>query len=66
MRWDEEDQEQILPVKAIRPITDAIIGPARRFRHPAEQEEVERRIAIYARQVEEQGFITWLKRKGTG
>ncbi|MFB3894497.1 MAG: hypothetical protein ACE15C_21050 [Phycisphaerae bacterium] len=67
MLWDEdEEQEEQLPVKAIRPMADGMIGPAKRFRDPDEQAEVERRIAIYARQVEEHGVITWLNRKGTG
>jgi hypothetical protein len=30
------------------------------FRSPQEQPEVDRRVAIYARQVEECGRITWL------
>ena len=66
MRWDEE-MEPSHPVKAYRPVVmDSIVGPARRFRHPAVQAEIERRIAIYAKQVEETGRITWLPRRGSG
>jgi hypothetical protein len=66
MRWDEEEQNPVLPIKGWRPVAETIIGPECRFRHPAEQAEVERRVAIYARQVEELGVLTWLPRKGEG
>lgn len=67
MQWDQEDMNPALPVKAYRPVVmDVIIGPARRFRHPAVQAEIERRIAVYAQQVEQTGRITWLPRRGSG
>ena len=66
MCWEEEDLEISLPTKARRPRPDSLDGPARRDRHPAMQAEVERRIAIYAQQVEQTGRITWLPRLGSG
>ncbi len=48
------------------PLADTIIGANRRLRHPAVQEEIERRVAIYADQVEQHGRITWLPRRGSG
>jgi hypothetical protein len=66
MRWDEEEDHDG-HVKAHRPaVADAIVGPDRRFRHPAVQAEVERRVGIYTLQVERDGFITWLPHKGEG
>jgi hypothetical protein len=53
--------------KAFRPKPDTIIGPDRRFRDPAVQAEIERRVAVYAEQVARQGAITrWLPRRGNG
>ena len=67
MRWNEEEPEITLPARAIRPASaNFIVGPACRFRHPAEQAEIERRVAIYVQQVEQTGRITWLPRKGQG
>lgn len=37
-----------------------------RRNHPAVQAEVDRRVEIYARQVEERGRITWLPHRGSG
>jgi hypothetical protein len=66
MRWDEE-QDIALPVVAMRPVVmDAIIVIGKRFRHPAVHAEVTRRVGVYARQVERQGYITWLPRRGSG
>ncbi len=36
------------------------------FRSPEEQAEIDRRVAIYARQVERRGHITFLKRRDDG
>jgi len=66
MRWDEDDLKMGVPVKGYRPRVEVAVGPDRRFRHPAAQAIIDRRVAIYATQVEEQGFITWLPRKGSG
>jgi hypothetical protein len=67
MRWDEEEElEESLPTKARRPRPDSIVGPASCNRHPAVQAEIERRVAIYARQVEQTGMITWLPSMGSG
>lgn len=68
MHWDEREIPKLLlkPIKARRPVADGIIGPNRRFRHPAVQAEIERRVAIYARQVEQTGQITWLPYRGSG
>jgi hypothetical protein len=38
----------------------------RRLLHPAEQQEIKRRVAIYAVQVEEHGYFDWLPRRGSG
>ena len=49
--------------RAIRPSAGALLArPAssERSRHPRTQAEIRRRVAIYARQIEEQGHITWL------
>ena len=66
MPWDEEDLDTLLPTKGRRPRPDSVVGPARRDRHPAVQAEIERRVAIYAQQVEQAGRITWLPRLGSG
>jgi len=67
MRWDEEAQDMTLPLRAHRPrVMDRIVGPGQRFRHPAEQAEIECRVAIYARQVEQIGRIAWLSHRGEG
>jgi len=67
MRWDEEEPNTALPIMAIKPVVmDAIIVPGQRFRHPAVHSEIQRRVNIYARQVAEQGYITWLPRRGSG
>jgi len=52
--------------KAFRPKPDNVILMDRRLLHPAEQDELKHRIAIYVKQVEEQGQITWLPRRGSG
>ena len=53
--------------KAYRPVPDKIIGPDCRLRDPALQAEIERRVEIYAEQVERQGRITrWLPWRGSG
>ena len=36
------------------------------LRAPEEQTEIDRRVAIYAKQVEETGRITWLPHRGEG
>jgi hypothetical protein len=66
MRWDQEELEMRLPAKGHRPVADTIIGPGRRFRHPAVQAEIERRVAIYSQQVEQTGRINWLPYRGSG
>ena len=52
--------------KAFRPKPDRTIRAERRLLHPAEREEIKQRFAIYAKQVKEQGQITWLPRRGSG
>lgn len=55
--------------RAIRPsaaLPSRQLVSSPRMRHPLEQVEIQRRVAIYARQVEEQGRITWLPHKGEG
>jgi len=55
--------------RAIRPsaaLPFRQVASSPRMRHPLEQAEIERRVTIYARQVEEQGRITWLPHKGEG
>ena len=52
--------------QAYRPVADTIIGPDSRLRHPAVQQEVELRVDIYANQVERNGRIKWLPRRGSG
>ena len=66
MRWDQDELVILLPSKGCRPVADTIIQPGRRFRHPAVQAEVERRVAIYAEQVEKTGQISWLPFRGSG
>lgn len=67
MRWDKEAQDAGVTIKAFRPrVTDVIVGPARKNRHPAVQAEIERRVAIYAHQVEQTGRIRWLPYLGSG
>jgi len=68
MRWDEEEADPVTTVKGFRPVVmDDIVGPAMRFRHPAVQKEVDRRIALYGAQVERTGRIrNWLPRRGSG
>jgi hypothetical protein len=66
MSWEEEDLEISLPTKARRPRPDTLVGPAHRNRHPSMQAEIERRVAIYAQQVEQTGRITWLPHLGSG
>ena len=64
MRWGGEPTSLH---KAYRPVPGTIIGPDRRLRHPAVQAEVERRVSMYARQVEQHGRITrWLPARGSG
>jgi hypothetical protein len=64
MRWGDETRSLH---KAFRPAPDTIIGPDRRLRHPAVQEEIELRVDIYAEQVERYGRIgRWLPRRGSG
>ena len=41
-------------------------GDSPRLRAPQEQAEIDRRVAIYAKQVEETGRITWLPHRGEG
>jgi len=45
---------------------DTIIGADRRLRHPAVQAEIELRVSIYTKQVEEQGYISWLPHRCSG
>lgn len=52
--------------KAFRPKPDKEIRTDRRHLHPAEQDEIKRRAAIYAKQVAEHGQITWLPHRGSG
>lgn len=66
MRWDERELDMRLPAKARMPTPDTTIPNGRRFRLPEVQAEVERRIAIYTSQVEQQGYINWLPHKGDG
>ena len=66
MRWDEEESHVSLPARAHRPVAEFAVGPSRRFRHPAVQAEIERRVAIYERQVQQTGCITWLPYRGSG
>lgn len=64
---DEDNLQISLPAKGSRPLLMGDdIGPDRRFRDPAEQAEVERRVAIYAEQIEQTGSITWLPPRGSG
>ena len=64
-----EDHRIMSIDKAFRPCeamrTPRIAGSGR-LRHPLEQAEVDRRVAIYARQVEQTGRITWLPHRGEG
>ena len=63
--WDEDGFW--LYQKTHRPAPDTIIGPDRRFRDPAVQAEIERRVEVYAKEVEQQGHITrWLPMRGSG
>lgn len=41
-------------------------GLNRWLRVPEEHEEIGRRVAVYARQIEETGQITWLPPRGEG
>jgi hypothetical protein len=67
MRWDEESNDMSHSQRAFRPVVmDVVVGPAKRFRHPAVQAEIERRITIYTSQVEQTGRITWLPMRGKG
>ena len=66
MPWDEEEDEMLLPTKARRPRPDTIVGPDRKYRHPAVQAEIERRVKTYAEQVQRNGRIAWLPRLGSG
>ncbi len=55
--------------RAIRPSTALPPRPVTcspRMRHPQEQMEIERRVVIYARQVERTGQIAWLPHRGEG
>lgn len=52
--------------KAYRPVPEEMIGPSRIYRHPAMQEEIERRVSIYAQQVAQSGRIRWLPHRGEG
>ena len=55
--------------RAIRPSAAVLsrkVASSPRLRHPSEQAEIDRRVAIYTRQVEEHGRITWLPHKGEG
>ncbi|MFA6135241.1 MAG: hypothetical protein WC869_14605 [Phycisphaerae bacterium] len=49
---------------AALPSYEAASSP--RMRHSLEQAEIERRVAIYARQVEERDRLTWLPHRGEG
>ena len=65
MNWDEGGFR--LYQKAYRPKPQEAIGRGRRFRDPEEQAEVDRRVEVYAKEVEQQGRITrWLPRRGSG
>lgn len=67
MRWDEESHDIAAPLKGYRPVVmDIVPGVGRRFRIPVVQAEIDRRIAIYTRQVEQTGRIRWLPYRGTG
>jgi hypothetical protein len=64
------EQEQAMDTGAMRPMracrTSAMHRPGDfpgAFRSPQEQPEVDRRVAIYTRQIETQGFITWIPRR---
>jgi hypothetical protein len=53
--------------KAYRPKPVEAIGTDRRFRHPEEQAEIERRVEILAEQIEKNGrFTRRLPRRGSG
>jgi hypothetical protein len=65
MNWDEDRFR--LYQKAYRPKPHEAIGRGRRFRDPEEQAEVDRRVEVYAKEVELLGRITrWLPRRGSG
>jgi hypothetical protein len=66
MDWEQEDLLEHLPIRAVRRMPDQRVGPGKKLRHPAVQAEIERRVAIYARQVEEHGCFTWLPFRGEG
>jgi len=67
MDWNEP----LASVARDRSLRDYRVEPAphhrsdlsNRLRSPAEQAEIDQRVAIYARQVEETGRILWLPRK---
>jgi hypothetical protein len=67
MHWDEDPPHKSLPIRGRRPTAETIIiPPGRRFRHPAAQAEIQRRVAIYTQQVEQTGQITYLPYRGSG
>lgn len=55
--------------KAFRPSTampSRQVASNQHLRHPQEQAEIDSRVAIYIRQIEQEGRIRWLPRKGEG
>ena len=72
MRWDQceqDDLEEQLPARSRRPSAEGepdVISHETRGRHPDVQAEIQRRVAIYTQQFEQQGHITWLPYRGNG
>jgi len=64
LEGDRSVDTAIRPSQAMLPLKTKCVSA--RFRTPEEQAEIDRRVAIYTRQVEETGRITWLPQKGEG
>jgi hypothetical protein len=63
----EDDREIESLDRAFRPSQASPPRPVAsysRLRSPQQQAEIDQRVAMYAAQVEQQGFITWLPMRG--
>ncbi|HOD81760.1 MAG: hypothetical protein BWX88_03435 [Planctomycetes bacterium ADurb.Bin126] len=61
MDWDEEEEPiDAVPTRARRPDRGTNDRTVVAERSPQTQVEIERRVALYARQMEQRGYFNWL------